>query len=81
MSARVRVVSPADGHPEIPFADTTRALMERVLNEGAMAVMLIWELPDGSCQWQSVPMLTSLERGFVDRLHEELHPAENKEDR
>jgi hypothetical protein len=32
MSGRVRVVSPDDGHPGLPFADTARALLERVLS-------------------------------------------------
>ena len=48
-------VESADGHPELPFADTARALLERVLNDSATAVMLIWELPDDSCRWQAVP--------------------------
>jgi hypothetical protein len=42
--------------------------------------MLIWELPDDSCQWQAVPMIASLERGLVDRLHETLHPAGEGDD-
>jgi hypothetical protein len=80
MSGRVRVVSPDDGHPKLPFADTARALLERVLNSGATGLLLIWELPDDSCQWQAVPMIASLERGLVDRLHETLHPAGEGDD-
>lgn len=78
---RLRVVAKGDSGPEERgFADYARALLEEALADGALALVLLWEAPDGM-RWRAAPASLALAKGMVGDMNEQLNaPPPSDED-
>ena len=74
--SRVRVVKPGDSEqPEVGFADTARATLERALAAGAVVIGIVWESPAGF-ESDSIPSAEAAELGLAARWVDGLYPDE-----
>jgi hypothetical protein len=50
---------------ESPIADQARAVLEAALAEGAVAMMIVFETPDGASEVKPIPSLSCIHRGLA----------------
>jgi hypothetical protein len=50
---------------ESPIADQARTALETALAAGAVAIMIVFETPDGTTEVKSVPSLSCIHRGLA----------------
>ena len=57
------------------FAVKARAMLEKYLNRGAFAVMIIAEMPKIGVEFDSLPDSEALERGMIGIVADSVFPA------
>ena len=76
MTKRLRVIpkDEAGENVERGFVETAQAALARALNEGALALTIVYEKPDGKVYLATVPDSLFLLRGLILGAHEAVFP-------
>lgn len=80
MTTRVRLARPGGEHFEAGFAKTARAALDGALADGAIALSITYEIPNGETRVVAVPDAMSVKRGLTYGAESVLWPPSDGRD-